>query len=645
MPALAGRIAAPPASLEAPSDPELTVLIQRLAGGDLDVLRAVAERLAPRVRRVACALMGPSPDADDAAQHALIEILRSYERAPPGAPVERWADRVAALSVLRFARAVRRRSGPPTPAAASAPTPSAEPLPARTFEQYLCKLSDIARELLLLRHALGFRMADLPEALRCSSRAAKERALSARRELRALVRPRQAGREPSVHVQRWCALRDREAVEESLSSSERDELARLEAEEPEIWAYVAQVRALELYFASHAQPLRDADRALVEAALGAVQVTSTALLAQALRGGDETALGALELEEGGWSRPIALAGSALLALGCALALLLREPATSELARPTVQPSLATDQVAAELDPGAIAPRPTVEPLTHARSAQRGPRLRRDGRLLASGSSLGQSDTIEATERPGCIVLAQESELCLAAGSALRIESLLQSEPRVLLLRGRLVARARSEKPSLRLALQVSNVSTRFASGIIGFERSADGTSVHARALRGRFELQAALRKRVLEEGSALVVHAEGGELAVGPVSAPAAQRDWELLAQASPAPPPSAPSAPSSTVAASAPAASVPRTGNPALRSALPRVAPAPRAASSLVAPAPALDSEAQGAAPSDVPAVRPGEGDVERALAGDLADIDLAATSSPELEPAPAARRVDASE
>jgi RNA polymerase sigma-70 factor (ECF subfamily) len=48
-----------------------------VAGGDTHAQRVLAHRLAPRIQRVAHRLLANGADADDAAQMALMEILRS----------------------------------------------------------------------------------------------------------------------------------------------------------------------------------------------------------------------------------------------------------------------------------------------------------------------------------------------------------------------------------------------------------------------------------------------------------------------------------------------------------------------------------------------------------------------------------------
>jgi len=522
VPALAGRMAVAHPSAARADDPALAGLMERVASGEPHARRELAERIAPRVRRVAQALMGRSLDADDAALHGLIELLRSYRNYRGEEPLERWVDRLAALSVLRFARAVRKR----TPTGGSSEKASgrgSDERDARTFEQYLRVLSETSREVLLLRHALDFRVVDLPAALRCSTRAAKERLLAARRELRGLVRRRTAGQDMGPDTQRWCALRDREAVDEPLNEQEQAEIAALETREPEIWAYVAQVRALELYFAAHAEPAQDEDRALVEAALPSVQITAKAVLGRSLDS-DADFDRTLDGEERGWGQLVAFGGCIALALGCVIALLAREPGRTS-ALPARDDSASVAQHA-EVVPSF---QPTVEPLASARAAQRGGRLRRAGRLLGSGAALGQGELLETVERPACLAIGDHAELCLAGGSALRIVSLLQAHQRVELVRGRLVASASQAHPA-RLELQAGGWLVRTTEGgVVALESVAEPTSVRVRALRGQSQLVREEQLHVLAPSYAALLQAGASAPTITALPQLAAQRDWELL--------------------------------------------------------------------------------------------------------------------
>src|SRR5262244_3491382 len=80
----------------------------RVASGDRSAQCALAARLSGRVRRVSRSLLRDAADADDAAQGALLEILRSAGSYKGLGSVERWADRVVVRTAALVVRKRRR---------------------------------------------------------------------------------------------------------------------------------------------------------------------------------------------------------------------------------------------------------------------------------------------------------------------------------------------------------------------------------------------------------------------------------------------------------------------------------------------------------------------------------------------------------
>lgn len=168
-------------------------LMQQVASGDGHAQRLLANRLVVRVRRAASAIMRGSVDADDAAQHALIEILRSAASYRGDSSVERWADRITSRSVIRFARAVRRRNQTvesgldAEQAPAEFPEERAAEGVVRGVDAYLAMLPESRREVLVLRHGLGHSVEEIAELTQASPNTVKDRLLAARRDLRKLI--------------------------------------------------------------------------------------------------------------------------------------------------------------------------------------------------------------------------------------------------------------------------------------------------------------------------------------------------------------------------------------------------------------------------------------------------------------------------
>lgn len=168
-------------------------LMQLVARGDGQAQRLLASRLVVRVRRAAMAIMRGSVDADDAAQHALIEILRSAQNYRGDSSLERWSDRITSRSVIRFARAVRRRNQSVESDADAELAPAqieehgaAEGI-VRGVEAYLAQLPASRREVLILRHAFGYSVEEIAELTQCSPNTVKDRLLAARRDMRKLI--------------------------------------------------------------------------------------------------------------------------------------------------------------------------------------------------------------------------------------------------------------------------------------------------------------------------------------------------------------------------------------------------------------------------------------------------------------------------
>lgn len=164
------------------------------AGGDAHAQRVLAHRLAPRVQRLARRLLRSAADADDAAQIALMEILRSAEGYRDEASIERWADRIAVRTTLRHARDQRRRGllsfggdeadelpGEPVQLEATR-----EETP-RALEEYLAELPAQRREVLVLKHALGYSTEEIAELIDKPVGTIKDRLVAARKQLRKTI--------------------------------------------------------------------------------------------------------------------------------------------------------------------------------------------------------------------------------------------------------------------------------------------------------------------------------------------------------------------------------------------------------------------------------------------------------------------------
>ena len=169
-------------------------LMRRVAAADRHAQRVLAHRLAPRVQRISQRLLRNRADADDASQVALIEILRSAATYQDISSIERWADRITVRTVLRHARAQRRKPwhfGNLVDAeTVSAPPPEADDVgeaAPRPVDEYLAELPAPRREVLVMKHSLGYTTQEIAELTNSPVGTIKDRLVAARKQLRKLI--------------------------------------------------------------------------------------------------------------------------------------------------------------------------------------------------------------------------------------------------------------------------------------------------------------------------------------------------------------------------------------------------------------------------------------------------------------------------
>jgi RNA polymerase sigma-70 factor (ECF subfamily) len=168
-------------------------LMKLVAGGDSHAQRVLAHRLAPRVQRIARRLLVNAADADDAAQVALMEILRSAASYREEASIERWADRIAVRTSIRQARDQRRRrfflsahAEPDDSDDYGSRERTHEHTP-RRLEEYLAELPRPRREVLVMKHALGYTTEEIAELTDKPVGTVKDRLVAARKQIRRLI--------------------------------------------------------------------------------------------------------------------------------------------------------------------------------------------------------------------------------------------------------------------------------------------------------------------------------------------------------------------------------------------------------------------------------------------------------------------------
>lgn len=165
----------------------------RAAGaGDVRAQRWLIEAVIGDVRGVARALVREVHEADDAAQFALLQVLKAAASFRGEASLRHWARCVATRAVLKHRARQRRHlawegDAELLEAIVDVPERPDEQLP-RSLREYLAELPIEQAEALILHHALGYSIAEIAQLTELSPNTIKSRIRLATRELRRRIR-------------------------------------------------------------------------------------------------------------------------------------------------------------------------------------------------------------------------------------------------------------------------------------------------------------------------------------------------------------------------------------------------------------------------------------------------------------------------
>lgn len=164
-------------------------LMAAVAARDPSAQREVLNRLGGRVRKITGLLCRERADAEDAAQAALIVILKSAEGFRVATSLERWAERITVRTTLRAKRRERARRGLLERWLAPDQLPwgaesGSEPL---GLQVLLDRLSAERQRAFVLHHALGYTVEEIAELSDTPVGTIKDRLVAARRELRTML--------------------------------------------------------------------------------------------------------------------------------------------------------------------------------------------------------------------------------------------------------------------------------------------------------------------------------------------------------------------------------------------------------------------------------------------------------------------------
>lgn len=183
-------------------------LAARAAGGDERARGQLIRRALPTVRRVSRSLVRKTCDADDAAQSALIEIIRSAHTFRGDASLESWVRRIAIRATLRYVRRERRwatRESGELDGHADLGSMRAEAKAAAScdIESYLANISQVQRQAIVLHYVLGHSLDECAALERCSANTIKSRLRLGLSALRKLMRREQNLSSPTPLSVAW----------------------------------------------------------------------------------------------------------------------------------------------------------------------------------------------------------------------------------------------------------------------------------------------------------------------------------------------------------------------------------------------------------------------------------------------------------
>jgi RNA polymerase sigma-70 factor, ECF subfamily len=179
-----------PSQLPTPPAGDDTALMAKVAAGDATARARLVRRLLRRVQRLCGALLRSGNDAQDAAQVSILEIFRSAGSYRGDSSLERWCDRITVRTAIRMSRAEKRAQRVPVEAYPSA---SSSPASEETVlaQEYLSRISERQRMVLVLRHAFEYSIEEIAELAGISPNTVKDRLLRGRGIMRKMLRREQ----------------------------------------------------------------------------------------------------------------------------------------------------------------------------------------------------------------------------------------------------------------------------------------------------------------------------------------------------------------------------------------------------------------------------------------------------------------------
>jgi RNA polymerase sigma-70 factor, ECF subfamily len=164
-------------------------LMGRVARGDADAQRQVVCKLLRRVEGLCRVVLRNGEAALDACQLSMLQILKSAHDFPCASTLERWADRITVRTALRAATSERAAQRPPADLELATTDPKGESV--LLARHCLDRISVQQRVFVIMRHALGYSIAEIAEMTGVSENAVKAGLLQAHGTMRRVCRREQ----------------------------------------------------------------------------------------------------------------------------------------------------------------------------------------------------------------------------------------------------------------------------------------------------------------------------------------------------------------------------------------------------------------------------------------------------------------------
>jgi RNA polymerase sigma factor (sigma-70 family) len=168
---------------------DLSALAARAAAGDLPALDVLLRELGPRIVRTTRLIVGPGSSAgEDAAQDALLDVVRGIRSLRNPDSVAQWAVRLAVRRAVKVSRRERLRSVVRFDRALSVASAELELGSAAHLKKAFADLSPRLRAVAVLRLYLGMSEAETADLLSCSRGTVKSQLHDARVRLTEALR-------------------------------------------------------------------------------------------------------------------------------------------------------------------------------------------------------------------------------------------------------------------------------------------------------------------------------------------------------------------------------------------------------------------------------------------------------------------------